>query len=142
VAADIDAAFGNWLAGFIDGEGSFLIGRSAGGSAWCNFRLAVRDDDGMVLEQIAERTGLGNVTYLRRLHTYRQACWYVGSKADCRALVDILDAHPLRAKKARDYAIWREAVFLWGTCRSGVKQPPEFFELRERLMAGRRYVEV
>ena len=32
--------------------------------------------------------------------------------AECCKLVDILDAHPLRAKKATDYAIWSRAVML------------------------------
>lgn len=35
------------------------------------------------------------------------------SKPWCRQLVSIFDAHPLRAKKARDYSVWREAVKVW-----------------------------
>jgi hypothetical protein len=36
--------------------------------------------------------------------------WRVQRTAECVQLAAILDAHPLRAKKKRDYAIWRIAL--------------------------------
>jgi hypothetical protein len=117
----IDDAFGHWLAGFIDGEGCFALRRHnpshiCGHSWGAIFVLKVRDDDAAIIEEIAARTGLGRVTYGRAPSGYRntrpQAKWQVQSKADCVALADLLDRYPLRAKKARDLAVWSKAVRL------------------------------
>jgi hypothetical protein len=62
--------------------------------------------------------------------------------------VHILDAHPLHSKKARDFAVWREAVLLWTAMTPRhVKgqQGPVLYDwapilaLRDQLIAGRRY---
>lgn len=113
----IDDDFGNWLAGFIDGEGSFLIMPMDNG--WCcRMFLLVRRDDEPILQEIIDRTGIG---YLYRHPSKKpgfpgskpQTTWQVTSRGDVFALVDLLDRYPLRAKKARDYALWREAVLTW-----------------------------
>ena len=120
LVSQIPDDFANWLAGFIDGEGSFLIVRDR--RSWrsdtfrTTLRLGLRADDESVLREIAESTGLG---YVKRKKitpvgkTRPQVVWEVVTKLDCMALVRLLDAHPLRAKKARDYAVWREAVIVW-----------------------------
>jgi hypothetical protein len=113
---DIDPGFGNWLAGFIDGEGSFLIlPRGRGGYA-INFSLRLRSDERAILEECMEVTGLGNLTLYPRpvRHPGQNPLlrWLICTKSDCRKLVEILDRFPLRAKKARDFAIWRQAVHL------------------------------
>ena len=51
-----------------------------------------------------------------------QVSWIVDSKAECAALVDLLDRHPLRGRKLEQYRVWRSAVRLWGTRRYGL--PP------------------
>jgi hypothetical protein len=115
--ADLDASFANWLAGFIDGEGCFTIARSTHGGYVCRMMIKVRDDDMAILEEIAHRTGIGYTSRNRPYGSTRRAnpaaIWNVGTRADCVALVALLDRFPLRAKKARDYAIWREAVIWW-----------------------------
>jgi hypothetical protein len=105
--------FGNWVAGFIDGEGCFYI-RHAGGSYAPIFRLKVRDDDRPILDEIVRRTGIG---YVKRTPSRNQVEWMVCNKRDCQKLARFLQAHPLRAKKARDFAIWTKALTFW----SGVK---------------------
>jgi hypothetical protein len=59
-------------------------------------------------------------------------------------LVGLLDRYPLRAKKARDYEVWREGVLLWTThvadgkaARAGLWQ--EMAALSLRLRETRRY---
>jgi hypothetical protein len=106
--------FGHWLAGFADGEGCFYVTCSTGGSHRCQFRIKLRRDDKPILEECARRTGLGHIVDVKppKGQKHGQAEWIVIRKAHCARLVEIFDAFPLRAKKARDYAIWKRAVEL------------------------------
>ena len=108
-AADLDPAFGHWLAGFIDGEGSFGIrregaarGRRGGWST--SFSLAVRADERPTLEAIRAATGLGAIRAKRSVApgAHPQACWEVAGLLDQARLIELLAAHPLRAKKRHD----------------------------------------
>ncbi len=109
----MDDAFGHWLAGFIDGEGSFQI-VAFRGRFDCRFRVKLRDDDRAILEEIVKRTGIGRIkTDAGHGSSKPQAVWKVQNKAECLALVQLLDRYPVRAKKARDYVVWRAAVMLW-----------------------------
>lgn len=113
-----DDAFLHWLAGFIDGEGCFSINGSATGrrAYSCSFDLGLREDDSAILDEMVRRLGIGKVYYrVTGRSQCRIATWTLRNKRDCLMLVEILDEHPLRAKKARDYAIWREAVLEWET---------------------------
>lgn len=114
---DIDDAFGNWLAGFIDGEGCFWI-RPEHKSGWSvRFRIGVRDDDAPILDEIQRRTGLGLLRYRDHANGNPQVYWEVFRKEHQELLVELLDRFPLRAKKARDFAIWRQAVIHRSTMR-------------------------
>lgn len=108
---DLDSAFGHWLAGFIDGEGCFLLYRNHG--SWdCRFELALRDDDADILHEVYQRIGLGRIAAKPAYRTSKpQVTWQIKKQEECVGLIEVLDRFPLRAKKQRDYAIWREAVF-------------------------------
>lgn len=119
--------FGHWLAGFIDGEGTFAIHRQnvhrpRPGLA-CKLIVKLRDDDRAILDEIVERTGIGTVCWKKPGGDGRtnnaQVAWQVQSRGDCARAVELLDVYPLRAKKSRDYAIWREAVLLAREVRNG-----------------------
>jgi hypothetical protein len=137
----VDDAFGNWLAGFIDGEGSFGIG--GGGRRrgyYCTFSLKLRGDDRDILDTIAERTGLGNVRFQpNRMRTHPQWAWLVHSKADCWSLVALLLEFPLRAKKYRDFAIWSGAVEAWNGMHGNGLDWSEMAARKAWLESGRRY---
>lgn len=146
--------FGHWLAGFIDGEGCFWIGRHAKSAYRCMFAVSLRADDLPILEEVCERTGVGWTTKVKRASAGSPAGaapnvqWRVTNRADLLQLITLLDRYPLRAKKAAEYAIWRQAVLtrpLKFIPRSGVKGGSrvkdwsQTIALRERLQGTRRY---
>lgn len=143
---DLADGFGHWLAGFIDGEGCFAICRRQrkGYASYGVFmKLTLRDDDAAILHEIVAATGIGSLfipsqkRYQHNRNQKPQLGWMVASKADCRTLVAILDRYPLRAKKARDYAIWRDAVEFWASQSwyVGGRRGPQDWSPLERLAA-------
>lgn len=110
----------DWLAGFIDGEGSFNISHH-GGNYQPRFSLKLRDDDTSIIEEVQHFLAVGTVR--------KSKCSPIGSKyyspnahmqirldiigSDNVKLVEILDKYPLRSKKLRDYTIWKVAVEIY-----------------------------
>ena len=139
---------GHWLAGLIDGEGSFIahLFRPATRPKSLNVQIqmvvGLRADDKSVLEHCQGVTGLGKLNYIKQNERHRWL-WMVTRKADCQALVEILDRHPLRSKKSRDFAIWREIVREHATWKHGHAAPQEdqerLFGLARDLRAVRLY---
>ncbi len=124
-----DDAFFHWMAGLIDGEGCFSIDAAANGFK-LRMRITLRADDCGALHEIQGRTRLGTLvqSFQGSETDNPQIMWTVARKAECRRLADILDTHPLRAKKARDYAAWREALEAW-------ERTPGDWETMARLKA-------
>lgn len=110
----MDEAFGHWLAGFTDGEGSFNILKNGKGARYCMFRIALHADELPILQEIQRQLGLGNVC-LQNSPSQKgpRAMWTVNRKADCLRLISIFEQYPLRAKKRRDFEIWKQAVIDW-----------------------------
>lgn len=123
----VDPAFGHWLAGFIDGEGCFAINCSQSGTAHrrvqIKFVLDLRADDRPIVEEIRARTGIKGS--IRHRESYgdgnrrAQVSWHVNARGDLARLVQLLDTYPLRAKKRRDYEIWKRAVHASAGNRKG-----------------------
>jgi len=119
----LNDSFGHWLAGFIAGEGCFRVHKAKKGQYYsCHFHLKQRDDDTAILQEIVEKTGLGYIQQDLKGRNNSKPCavWNVHSKQACLQLVRILDYYPIRGRKARDYAIWKEAVMHWTSKGGGV----------------------
>ena len=134
--------FGHWFAGFLDGEGCFTIrARKTRQHYELACAITLRADDVEVLREIQSRTGLGRIRFKSHSRGPQslQAAWEVTRKGECVALVALLDEYPLRAKKRRDYAIWREAVLLWARARARGNDWSAIEALRQQLMALRAF---
>jgi hypothetical protein len=141
---DIDSAFGNWLAGFTDGEGCFGIyhvGGVAKRTFRCNFQIKLRSDDRAILREIQEKIGVGCLyenQYKANVHPITM--FTVQSKPDCIILRDLFEEFPLRAKKATDFKIWSEALNLWLLHKPGDSWNYMVI-LKSKLEANRKYKE-
>jgi hypothetical protein len=111
----ISVAEGNFIAGFIEGEGHFGIAEANGGQSFrCLMSLRVRDDDAELLEWLRARTGVGLLrTVTAQGNSNPQVQWLVQTQAGCRTLVELLTRFEMRGRKTREFAIWRRAVALW-----------------------------
>ena len=114
----MDIGFGNYLAGLIDGEGCFMLNKQTQHKHLENFyyprfALHLRADEMPILLQIKEFIGAGKVFLSHdTFHRSPMAMYQIDSAKDCMKLVNILDICPLRAKKSREYLIWRTCVIL------------------------------
>ena len=117
----LDNSFGNWMAGFIDGEGCFSIVKVVNrpGGFRPRFGLTVRADDDAIVYKLHQETDIGSVHYYTAQSGSRVVRWVVQSQSDCERLVALLNKYPLRAKKRRDFEVWAEAVAVASFIRSG-----------------------
>jgi hypothetical protein len=115
-----DEAFGWYLTGLTDGEGSFLLTRSRVSGKrfpkWCTrFNITMRADETTNLRAICRRMKCGTI-YER----FSPGCpgnpvssWQVFRR---QTLADVIVPHferfPLQLKKAKDFVIWKSCVFL------------------------------
>lgn len=110
---------GAYVAGFIDGEGSFSvsIGKhktlSRGLEVRPEFEIELRADDREILERIVVSIGCGRIYDC----SYERYGWYPHVKykvTSTREMEDILfpflDSNPLQAKKAKSYVLFKEIV--------------------------------
>ena len=114
--------FGNWLAGFTDGEGNF----SATDNHSACFRINLREDDKPILEEIKEQLGCGRIFFLdKSRYNSNQRDQYQFTVSSLYDLIHIIipffDLFDLRAKKKSDYLRWREKVLhKWKEVMRGV----------------------
>ena len=109
------------LAGLLDAESHLAIAPNNGGAGWrCLCAVNLRDDDQAILVGYRDKLGLGHLTPVAACGRSRpQVKWTIESKLECRLLTEVLDLHPLRGRKQREYEIWREAAILWASTGQG-----------------------
>jgi hypothetical protein len=110
------------LAGLLDAESHLAIVPNNNRTSWrCGCSVALRNDDQELLVNYRDKLGLGHLTPVAERNGSRpQVLWQIASKLECLALTELLDAHPLRGRKRREYEIWREAVTLCASARRGL----------------------
>lgn len=118
---------GDWVAGFIDGEGCFHGGHSIkGDGTWTlvlSFTLRLRADDEEILHLMCEFLGFGHVGPAKVYGASNPQVVYQVTKLDeLEELMVFFDNHPLRAKKRIDLELFREMVTL---CREARNATPE-----------------
>jgi hypothetical protein len=118
-----DRAF---FAGFVAGDGSFVIRRNNAGASWCcGLQVKLRADDTPLLAALRDWSGTGELSPApARGGSRPQTMWMIGRRGDCVTVATILDGSPLLGKKAREFEVWREAVKTWAT-RGGSDQALE-----------------
>lgn len=113
----LDPRFGDWLAGFVDGEGCFRLHVERNGNYYaCHFQIKLRRDDRTILDKIKAYIGVGyvkNVDPEKGSKSKPCAIYLVDSRDGCTRIRDIFNRFPLRAKKARDFAVWSIALDCW-----------------------------
>lgn len=114
---------GEYVAGFIDGEGCFTIviskhkTKKLGVDARLHFQIEVRSDDLPIIQDIQETLGCGRIYHL----SYERYGWnpHVELKVSSireitEKLMPFLSEYPLRAKKRFSYEYFLQAVEVFG----------------------------
>jgi hypothetical protein len=110
-----------YIAGFIDGEGSFSVsvGRNKtfarGFEVRPEFEIELRADDRKILERLLVRIGCGKIydCSYDRYGWYPHVKYKITSSKDMEVhLFPFLDRYKLQAKKAKVYQLFREIVLM------------------------------
>lgn len=138
-------AFGHYIAGLVDGEGTFIT-RRAQNTAHCEFAIHIRSDDRPILDAIASFLGVGKF-YSHATDKSVHCLYRVSSREDTsQVIVPFFERFPLRAKKRHDFDIWKQAANLCcmikqrSTKACWSRQEYQLFDtLDERLRSGRKF---
>lgn len=119
-----DGEFLEWFRGFVDAEGCFLI-QVVQNRFKLIFTLCLHRDELPLLEYLAQRLGVGNISIREKAASYT-----VSSKEDLARIFTLLDKRPLNTSKNLNYKILRQAYDLYFN-RKSIKVS---MELREKMM--------
>jgi hypothetical protein len=140
---NLDPAWCNWFAGFVDGEGCFSILCSDTKYKRFNLMLqiSIRIDDKPVIQDILDKLKVGS-TMIRDSPAIWRGCrmaqvrWKISHLRDIlNVVIPLFEKYPLRTKKAKEFELWRQAAFIlkqnrWRPNRDLV----EVEKLREQIM--------
>jgi len=115
-------AFGYWLSGMTDGEGSFHYYRAQDGQPHIRFRIRLREDDLAILEAIREYWGgIGHIyreeekdhgTHVSK-PTEGFEVYNTQKKRELLVVVKHFEEFPLLSKKAMSFQVWKRIVYLF-----------------------------
>lgn len=105
-APGLSAAEAHALAGLLDAECHLAVASNNGDGWCCTCSVNLRDDDRQVLVDYRAKLGLGHLTSVAAKGRSRpQVRWTIGSKLECRLVVELLDSHPLYRPPAHPLAM-------------------------------------
>ena len=113
--------FGDYLSGLTDGEGYFVLvlDKERISRSWAQYGMNLRCDDLSILKQIRAFLRCGSVKIRRGSGQNPQAVYSVTRTHDLtNIIIPFFTSHPLRAKKARDFIIWKEGIRVLHRIRS------------------------
>lgn len=150
---NITDAFGNWFAGFFDGEGCLTVFSRIRGDGYYDRRVGIqimtRDDDANTIIRIKDQLGVGIVNrgdYPGRNPTIMYRCEAIKDLAE--VIIPIFDRYTLYTKKASEYKFWRELVVFQYTITLGgysqrtsstIEDNAFFDSLRQKIVDIRTY---
>lgn len=111
-----------YVAGFIDGEGSFVVGfgrhrtLKRGIEVRVQFSIELRADDTEILHRIMKTIGCGKIydASYDRYGWFPHVTYKIGSTKEMEQyLIPFLDRTPLQAKKREVYRVFREIVLMF-----------------------------
>lgn len=135
----LESDWGWFLAGFVTGEASLNINKNGETRLLPRFQVAVRVDDLDLLRALGERAGIGRIYAPLKTggNSAPAACWSIASRDELVACCEVLDRFPLRGRKLREYAIWKDAVHAYAGRDEGYRD--ELAALRRALQEERAY---
>lgn len=138
---------GEWLAGFTDGEGCFLIKHDKRIDYYIPlFRIKLREDDKNTILSIIKFIGAGKIYKESKKITNKH--YSVNMKPclvfsltgkECLRVVKIFDICQLKSKKLKDYNIWRKSVILYTSESIVKKRNIKLNKLKLKLENVRKY---
>lgn len=143
---------GDYIAGFVDGEGCFyLTYRSetryerSGKPKYFRwtpyFAINIREDDREILEKIKNTLGCGNIYILNRKKGEKMAHYIIQNIDELYTkILPFFKNYPLRAKKKHDFKLWAEALNIrYGNKQNRVGCSEEdhkvLFSIRQKMRA-------
>ncbi len=120
---DVRDDFGYYFAGFVDGEGSFVINGDFRHreNYKTTFSINLREDDRKILEYFRDTLKVGNIRDNIRSQENKEkwniegenpkVIWEVADYCELYyIIIPLLEKYPLRAKKKEDFEIWSNAI--------------------------------
>jgi hypothetical protein len=115
---NVSDAFGNWFAGFFDGEGNIILFTrpSTANPKYSEFRLGIRilirDDDAHIMTRIYDNLKVGRIHKCNPRDNTNPAIQWICERMEDLAeiIVPLFDRYPLYTKKAKELAFWRPVV--------------------------------
>ncbi len=143
----------SWAVGFIEGDGCLAISNRTRAKTspkhyyYPLLTIQIRADDPNIIPQIERVIGVKAYVAIRRpsqrtwnTKTTIQATWK--TKEALKAIINLIDAHPLVGKKANEYVYWRKAASIYTSettdCNERNKR---ILELKELITELRVYKE-
>ena len=107
--------FIEWLRGFVDGEGTFVISHTTGQYYSFIFQIWLHKDDHKVLNLIQNTLGFGQVLS----NDSRNAVYFrVQDIISIKKIIDIFSYYPLNSSKHLNFLVFKEAFELYTNAKS------------------------